>query len=174
MTSVHSALLGQPLADVARTLRSPQAPPQRKLPQLPKAPIPTHELFCAPVSPARRRAPGGSQAGRGRGRWKRMDTPKPGTVGGGDGDDGDSDDAIPLADLRPLALGRREEFLDYVLRAAPPEAYMQLSRPQQVVAPPVPEVQPPVSVGFEAFAARFERLDLAGLMDGTGQWPEPT
>lgn len=79
---------------------------------------------------------------------------------------------IPLADLPSVDLRDCPVVYDYVVRPKPPESWGQMSRPQQVVQPPVPEKPPRSSIGFDAFAARFERLERAGLMDGTGIWPE--
>ncbi|PIL25093.1 hypothetical protein GSI_12982 [Ganoderma sinense ZZ0214-1] len=80
--------------------------------------------------------------------------------------------AIPLADLPPIELRGNPVVFDYVVRMKPPESWKQMSRPQQVIHPPVPEKPPRPSIGYDAFAVRFERLQQAGLMDGTGDWPE--
>ena len=86
-------------------------------------------------------------------------------------DKDEEDQPIPLADLPLADVQGCPVVHDYVVRPNRPESWKQMSRPQQVIQPPVPEKPPRPSIGFEGFAARFERLEKAGLMDGKGMWP---
>ena len=86
-------------------------------------------------------------------------------------DDDEDEDAIPLADIAPLDASI-PVFRDYIVLQKPSEPSLQLSRPQQMIVPSVLEREPPVSIGFEAFAARYTELEQAGLIDGSGQWPQ--
>ena len=87
-------------------------------------------------------------------------------------EDDEDEPPIPLKDLPSLDLRGPSEIYDFLVRPKPPESWLQLSRPQQVIHPPVPEKPPPPSIGYDAFAARFEQLERAGLIDGKGLWPE--
>ena len=87
-------------------------------------------------------------------------------------DEEEEEPAIPLPDLPPVDLRGSPVVYDYVVRPSQPESWKQISRPQQVIHPAMPEKPPRPSIGYDAFAARFERLEQAGLMDGTGNWLE--
>ena len=166
MEAAHHHLLGKPLVETVQVLRLSQPSPSSTLPALPEGLVPTYMLFCPPVSLVSQRAPSASQASTRTRRWKRMNTPKP------EDDEEDSDEeTTPLADIGPFVLGEDAVFRDYICLQKPPETFLQLSRPQPMVVPSVPEPAPPVSIGFEAFAARFNQLEPLDLIDGSGQWP---
>ncbi|KAI1793569.1 hypothetical protein LXA43DRAFT_1001334 [Ganoderma leucocontextum] len=149
-----------------RPLRRPCPPRRGDLIALPSHPVPVYMLLCSTVRPAPRgKTPTASQASRRR--WRRMDTQAAAAR-----DDDEDELAIPLADLPPIDLRGCPVVRDYIVRPKLPESWKQTSRPQQVIQPPVPEKPPRPSIGYDAFAARFERLEQAGLMDGTGMWPE--
>ena len=162
----HRGLLGQPLASIVKTLRIPKEPPAPKdLPVLPRDLVPAYMLLCPPVWSAWRRAPSASQAAaRGR-RWKRMNMPR------SEEEEDEDESAICLEDIKPSSLQDHTACRQYIILRRPVETFLQLSRPQPIQVPPVRPATPPVSIGFDAFAARFEQLDLAGLIDGSGQWP---
>ena len=94
-----------------------------------------------------------------------MNTPRP------EPEDDEDEETTPLADIQPFELGEGAELRNYVCFLRPSETFLQLSRPQPMVVPPVPESVPPISMGFEAFAAKFNQLDPLDLIDGSGQWP---
>ena len=133
---------------------------------LPPQPVPMYTLLCPPVHPAARgKTPTASQTNRRK--WRRMNTQVAAAQ-----DEEEEEPAIPLPDLPPVDLRGSPVVYDYVVRPSQPESWKQISRPQQVIHPAMPEKPPRPSIGYDAFAARFERLEQAGLMDGTGNWPE--
>ncbi len=87
----------------------------------------------------------------------------------------DESESMPFADLQPVGYwspdGRFYECKDWKVLRKPPEIYMLQARPQPMTVPPVPEKPPPRSIGYKAFAEKFARLEAAGIIDGSGQWP---
>ncbi|EJF64147.1 hypothetical protein DICSQDRAFT_178651 [Dichomitus squalens LYAD-421 SS1] len=167
--TTHFDVLSMDTSQPFHQLRRPHPHPREELSALPAYPVPVYKLLCPTVRPARRgKTPTASQGSRRK--WRRMDTQA--AAPPEEDDDDDEEPAIPLADLPPMDLRGCPEIHDYFVRPKPPESWLQLSRPQQVVDPPVPEKPPAPSIGYDAFAARFEQLERAGLIDGKGLWPE--
>lgn len=85
-------------------------------------------------------------------------------------------ESLPFADLEPVNYGSSEQtFLecrDWLLLPKAPQIYLQQSRPQPMVVPPIAEKPTPKRVGYGPFAERFAQLERAGIIDGSGQWPE--
>ncbi|RPD64267.1 hypothetical protein L227DRAFT_323442 [Lentinus tigrinus ALCF2SS1-6] len=155
-----------------RHSRMPKPPPRKPLPPLPPDPVPVYTLLCPPMREKHPKAGStASQAAR-RGRWKRMGSRAPPPE-----DSDDEDESMPFADLDPQAstayyCDRGNECRDWVVHKAPSEPSLQLSRPQPMIIPPIPENPLPRSIGYAAFAERFAQLELAGAIDGSGQWPQ--
>ncbi|KAI9066963.1 hypothetical protein FKP32DRAFT_1564644 [Trametes sanguinea] len=144
-----------------RPLRRPHPHVPERLPPLPEEAVPAYMLTTPTIPPARPRggrAPTASQGGRRR--WRKMLER--------DESLGEEESSTPLADL-PRLDPRRVPA--QVVRRRPLEPRMQQSRPQNMVVPPVREPDPPMSIGYSAFARRYVELEKAGIIDGTGLWP---
>ncbi|KAL7280864.1 hypothetical protein ACG7TL_005808 [Trametes sanguinea] len=144
-----------------RPLRRPHPHVLERLPLLPEEAIPTYLLTTPTIPPARPRggrAPTSSQGGRRR--WRKMLEHEESAE--------EDEPSIPLADLPPFD---PRQVPIQIVRRRPLEPRMQQSRPQNMVVPPVREPDPPVSIGYSAFARRFVELEKAGIIDGTGLWP---
>ncbi|KAI0372736.1 hypothetical protein BV20DRAFT_991001 [Pilatotrama ljubarskyi] len=148
-----------------RPLRHPFPHFPEDLPPLPERDIPAF-TFSAPVihprRPPRSQTPASSQGGRQR-RWKRMATAQPAPAD-------EEESSLPLADLPPFD---PKQLPDIPVWRKPPEVALQQSRPQHMIVPPIPEREPPVSIGYDAFAEKFVELEKAGVIDGSGNWPRP-
>ncbi|KAI0057738.1 hypothetical protein BV25DRAFT_1830807 [Artomyces pyxidatus] len=60
-------------------------------------------------------------------------------------------------------------------RAQPPISHVKstyLSAPHMFMHKPSPEHDPPLSMRYEAFTIRYEKLDKAGVIKGKGVWPD--
>ena len=151
---------------------TPKTPPRRSLPPLPPEPVPLYTLLCPPIREKHRKdASTASQAAR-RGRWKRMSSRAAPLE-----ESEDEDESMPLPDLDTQESTARYrdvgiECVEWVVYKSPPEPNLQLSRPQPIIIPPLQEKPPPPSIGYGAFAERFAQLELAGIIDGSGQWPQ--
>ncbi|RDX48247.1 hypothetical protein OH76DRAFT_1352794 [Lentinus brumalis] len=157
-----------------RQSRTPKKPPRRALPPLPHDPVPLYTLLLPPVREKPRRAGSTASQTARRGRWKRMSSR---AAPPSEASDTDEPESMPFADLDPQAStsyysSPQNECLEWVAYKAPPEPALQISRPQPMIIPPVREKPPAPSIGYVAFAEKFAQLELAGIIDGTGQWPQ--
>ncbi|GBE84452.1 hypothetical protein SCP_0604310 [Sparassis crispa] len=85
----------------------------------------------------------------------------------------DSADAHPFDNLRKFDTADIPEPIDSVVQQKLPEPSMQLSRPQYISDLPIPEVPPPLSMSYKVFYVKFQELEKAGMVDGTGEWQDP-
>ncbi|TFY51881.1 hypothetical protein EVJ58_g10328 [Rhodofomes roseus] len=108
-------------------------------------------------------APTASQARR---KWNKMRGE--GYIGEDDDEESAPFDTLHLLDTKALP----DFAKSIIVRRKPPEPVPQLSRPPRVAIPPIPEKAPPVSSGFGAFQEKYRELEKAGLIDGTGEWPD--
>ncbi|CDO75824.1 hypothetical protein BN946_scf184951.g22 [Trametes cinnabarina] len=146
---------------VLRATRRPHPHRPIELSPLPEKPVPAYTLTTPTVRPARfreSRAPTASQNGRRK--WRTMHANEELSE--------EEESSIPLADLPHLDL---QHVPEVIVRRRPLEPMMQQSRPQNMVVPPIRAPDPPVSIGYSAFARRFVELERAGIIDGTGLWP---
>lgn len=173
-SSVHSDLLNNHAilkTGILKRVRTPRSAPPTLLsnlpPEMPLLPVPTQTVLMPPVARARQRerssqAPTASQVRRNFNKMR------------GEGFIGDDDDeeTIPFPTLAALRTEGMQEFTDFIMRSKPPEDIPPLSRPPRLTIPPVPEKVLPATMGFPAFKERFREMEKAGLIDGTGEWPE--
>ncbi|KAI0708870.1 hypothetical protein C8T65DRAFT_649776, partial [Cerioporus squamosus] len=155
-----------------RQSRTPKKPPRRSLPPLPPDQVPLYTLLLPPVREKHRRAGATASQTARRGRWKRMSSRAAAPDSSSDADEPES---MPFPDLDPQTAyysDRQNECLEWVAYKAPPEPALQISRPQPMIIPPVREKPPARSIGYVAFAEKFAQLELAGIIDGLGQWPQ--
>ncbi|KAL6298650.1 hypothetical protein BKA93DRAFT_931974 [Sparassis latifolia] len=132
------------------------------------APIPSemttlYHLFSYPVARACRRAQLLSQEAHISRKWTRMMASQVTE---------DSANAQPFDDLTKFGTAHILDSVDFVVQKKPPEPALQLSRPQYISDPPIPEVPPPLSMSYKAFFAKFKEMEKAGVVDGMGEWPE--
>ncbi|KAH9950131.1 hypothetical protein B0H21DRAFT_26283 [Amylocystis lapponica] len=127
--------------------------------------VPVHTILSRPVYRALRQ-PGSQTDSSGIARisrkWSRMTEAEDAPA-----EDDDEERAQPFGDLPVRAVFPS----DYSVRRKPPEV-MQLSRPQPLYDPPVPEQPAPISIGYGAFKTKYAALEQAGLIDGSGMWPD--
>ena len=174
-SGVHAGLLNNRAvhkAGLLKRVRTPQRVSPSRLshlpPELPLTPVLTHTILTPPVARARRRdselspAPTASQVRRNFNKMR----------GEGFIVEDEEDEEIPFPPLPVVKTKGRKEFTDFLFRRKPPEDIPPLSRPPRLVIPPIPEKIPPASVGFGVFEERFRELEKAGLIDGTGEWPD--
>ncbi|KZT27747.1 hypothetical protein NEOLEDRAFT_1167861 [Neolentinus lepideus HHB14362 ss-1] len=89
-------------------------------------------------------------------------------------------ESMPFEDFLNLRIPTEEddpefELPEFIVRRKPPEQSVR----QLSVLPPLlnfaagcPELEhTPASIGFDAFQARYDELEKAGLISGTGVWP---
>ncbi|KAI0658016.1 hypothetical protein C8Q70DRAFT_999477 [Cubamyces menziesii] len=148
---------------ILRTRWRPHPHPPESLQPLPEQPVPAYKLTSPVIRPAqvqRGRTPASSQNGR-RGRWRRMNV-------GEDAPPPEEESLLPLPDLLPFD---PSELPEITVRPRQLEPMLRLSRPQHMIAPPVLEPEPPATIGYTAFAARYMELEKAGIIDGSGIWP---
>ena len=170
--SIHNDLLNNPAilkTGILKRARTPRRAPPTQLsnlpPDLPPAPVLTHPILTPSVALARKRgpsqAPTASQARRNFNKMR-----------GEDFIADEEDEDTPFPELVNLKTEGLKEFTDFVFLRKPPEEIPPLSRPPRLTIPPIPEKIPPASMGFGAFEKRFMELEKAGLLDGTGEWPD--
>ncbi|EIW58766.1 uncharacterized protein TRAVEDRAFT_47908 [Trametes versicolor FP-101664 SS1] len=170
LQGVHRDWLDQRVAEYSPALRPLRKPhphlPTNPIP-LPDSPIPAY-IFTPPIvhirQPQQWRAPTSSQVAR---RWKRMHVQT--------SPEEDEEDAPvgPFPDLAPF--DAREALAPGLLtvRHRRSEPALQQSRPYMCGgAPERAAVNPPQSIGYSTFAVRFGELEKAGIIDGSGVWPE--
>ncbi|GBE80425.1 hypothetical protein SCP_0301400 [Sparassis crispa] len=160
----HPHLIDKTVPFKSHVLKSMRQPSRIHIAQL--APIPSEmtELFhllSYPVARACKRAQRLSQESRISRKWSRMMASQ---------DTEDSADAQPFDNLTKFE--PPANFNDFIVWRKPSEPAMQLSRPQFISVPSIPEVPPLLSMSYKAFFAKFKELEKAGLVDGTGEWPE--
>ncbi|OBZ73504.1 Phosphomannomutase [Grifola frondosa] len=165
--SNHAELLDTAVeisSSIFRPLRSPKRPTVHKPPEYPLDVTPSFwALEPDSITRTQRtyRAPTSSQSSR---KWSRMDAQ--------DTEDEHKEGDQPFEDLPVLDTIYLPEVNEFAVRRKPPETTDgQLSRPQPVIYPLIPEQVPPLSMGYVAFADRFEQLEVADLIDGSGVWP---
>ena len=171
-SSVHSDLLNNPAilkTGILKRVQTPRHAPPTQLsnlpPDLPHNSVLMHTILTPPVARARQQgpsqAPTASQVRRNfnkmRGEGFIVD---------------DEDEEIPFPALPKLKPEGLQVFTDFVFRRKPPEEIPPLSRPPRLAIPPIPEKTPPVSMGYGAFEEKYKELEKAGLLDGTGEWPD--
>ncbi|OJT02879.1 hypothetical protein TRAPUB_6549 [Trametes pubescens] len=167
---IHRDWLNQRVVEYSPALRPLRKPhphlPTNILP-LPDSPIPAH-IFTPPIvhirQPQYRGAPTASQL-RAR-RWKRMHVQT--------SPEEDEEDAPvgPFPDLVPF--NARGALAPGLLTVQPKcrEPALQQSRPYHMHGGAPRVAEPPQSIGYSTFAVRFGELEKAGIIDGSGVWPE--
>ncbi|CCM00371.1 uncharacterized protein FIBRA_02401 [Fibroporia radiculosa] len=173
--SAHTDLLGEgwpPPLGKLKLVRTPciRTAYTNDLPAIPSSSTPSYDMVAPHITRALKRPLELSQlqlsSSQRTRKWAKMAVQEP-------VEEEEDDDMEVLEDLpSELALpSGREFFSDFIFRRKPPEPAAQLARPQYIVFLPIRE-EPPVSMGYGAFKARFAELERAGLIDGTGEWPD--
>lgn len=158
-------------------------------PPLPALAIEPHRLLLPTVVPAPLKAdkPPSKVTPLGR-KWSKLSAqddadPSPGKAKGKEKarHDEDEPECVPLDDLPRCPVPAEDEDPDYVareyvLKRKPPEAWVgaALSMPPALTGPAESPADPPTSIGFDAFQARYLELEKVGLIQGDGVWPERT
>ncbi|KAI8974550.1 hypothetical protein BD414DRAFT_498030 [Trametes punicea] len=160
--TAHSDLFGRRATGSSamfQPLRRPHPHIKEALPALPGKPLPAYILTSPAVSPTQSRctntrAPTDSQGGH-RKQWKKMYVLEEVPV--------EEESLVPLPDLPPYDPHRG---VDIEIRRKPLEPMLQQSRPQHMIVPSIPEPDPPVSIGYAAFAKRFMQWEKATIVGG--------
>jgi len=154
----HPELLGSVVTNNSKVLKPVYTPFPPKLE--PPPPIPSGEFYlydCDPL-PVRKgkRKRNQSQSPESAGRkWSRLAVP--------DEEDGEPE----ILDLENLPKFDHEidEVRDVIVRRKPPEiAGASLSSAHRIVDPPLPDIQPPTSIHYNAFARKVDNLLAEGLL----------
>ncbi|KAI0334517.1 hypothetical protein GY45DRAFT_1242306 [Cubamyces sp. BRFM 1775] len=150
---------------ILRTRWRPHFHCPESLSSLPEGSIPVYMLTSPIIHPSQLQrgwTPASSQNGR-RGRRRRMHVEEDASP------PAEEESSLPLPDLLPFDLCDVPEI---TMRHRQLEPMLQQSRPQHMIVPPVLEPEPPATIGYAAFAARYMELEKAGIIvDGTGIWP---
>lgn len=81
--------------------------------------------------------------------------------------------SVSLSDILPLPWTSAMSFPKLtVLSTFPFKTRDHLSYPIPSPHPCIPPPPPPASIGYTVFAEKYEKFGKAGLIDGSGSWPD--